>query len=114
MRPCEKELGSIVGLERRDGVRLLGRKAEQLPAGDEQLQVGAGCEQLTQSFGSLDDVLEVVQEEQQRLVGDVLHDAVCGPEGLPGGLQHELCVAQRREGTQNTPSAYRSDASAAA
>ena len=98
MRPCEEELGSIVGLERRNGVRLLGRKAEQLAAGDEQMQVGAGCEQLSQPFGSLDDVLEVVEEQQQRLVGDVLGDAVCGPERLPGGLQHELWVAQRREG----------------
>ena len=97
MRPCEKELGSVVGLERRNRVRLLGRKAEQLAAGDEQLQVRAGCEQLGQPFGSLDDVLEVVQEEQQRLVGDVVGESVRGPERLRCGLQHELRVAQRRE-----------------
>ena len=42
-------------------------------------------------------MLEVVEEEQQRLVGDVLGEAVSGPERLPGRLQHELRVAQRRE-----------------
>ncbi len=97
MRPGEEELGSVLGLERGDRVRLLGRKAEQLAAGDEQLQVGAGCEQLGQPGSGLDDVLEVVQEEQQRLVGDVLGQAVLGPERLRGRLQHQLRVAQRRQ-----------------
>ena len=94
-RPGEEELGSVLGLEWGHRVRLLGRKAEQLPAGDEQMQVGAGGEQLGQPGGGLDDMLEVVEEQQQRLVGDMPGQAVLGPQRLPRGLQHQLRVAQR-------------------
>jgi hypothetical protein len=62
MRPGEEELVPVLRLERRNRVRLLGRQAEQLPAGDKQLQVGASREQLGQPVGRLDDVLEVVEQ----------------------------------------------------
>ncbi len=39
----------------------------------------------------------LVQEQQQRLVGDVLGQAVLGAQRLPCHLQHQLGVAQRRQ-----------------
>jgi hypothetical protein len=45
MRPGEEELRPVLGFERWNRVRLLGGKAEELPTGHEELQVGAACEQ---------------------------------------------------------------------
>ena len=61
------------------------------------MDVGAGGEQLGESRGCFDDVLEVVEQKQQRFVGEVLHQTVLGSEHLPRRHQDELGVTQRRQ-----------------
>jgi hypothetical protein len=61
------------------------------------VDVGTGGEQLGEAGSCLDDVLEVVEQKQQRFVGEVLRKAVLGSERLPRRHQDELRVTQRRQ-----------------
>jgi len=53
--------------------------------------------QLGQRAGRVDDVLEIVQEQQQRPVGNVLGKTVLRAERLCHFLEHKVRVTQRRE-----------------
>ena len=64
-RPRHEELRPVLRLERRDRIGLLAGNAEQLAARHEQMDVGAGGEELGEAGGCLDDVLEVVEQKQQ-------------------------------------------------
>jgi hypothetical protein len=92
-----EELRPVLRLERRNRVGLFPGNAKQLAARNEQMDVGAGGKQLGEARGCLDDVFEVVEQDQQRFVGDVLRKTVLGSERLPGRRQDELGIAQRRQ-----------------
>ena len=96
-RPRHEELRPVLRLERRDRIGLLAGNAKQLAARHEQMDVGAGGEQLGESGRCFDDVLEVVEQKQQRFVGQVLRQTVLGSERLPRRHQDELGVTQRRQ-----------------
>ena len=68
---------------------------QQLPARDQEPQVGAGLEQLRELGRRLDHLLEVVEQQQELALGDVLGEAVLRPERLRDRLGHERGVAQR-------------------
>jgi hypothetical protein len=96
-RPRHEEPRPVLLFERRDRIGLLAGKPKQLTARHEQMHVGAGGEQLGESRGRFDDVLEVVEQKQQRFVGQVLHKTVLRSERLPRRHQDELGVTQRRQ-----------------
>ena len=68
--------------ERRHRVLDLALDAQELAAGDEQRQVGAGAEQRRELGRRLDHLLEVVEQEEQLALADVLGEAVLGAERL--------------------------------
>ncbi len=76
---------------------MLGAHAEALPAGHEELQVGAGREQAGDVRGSSDEVLEVVEQQQQPLAGDVLGEPLLCADCLRRALEHELWIADGGE-----------------
>ena len=63
-------------------VLLLAADVKRLPARDEEVEVGAGSQEVREFGSGLDQVLEVVEEQQQVLVGDVLGESVLGAERL--------------------------------
>ena len=83
--------------ERRHRVFLLAGDVQGLAAGDEDVEVRARAEQFGDVGRRCDDLLEVVQQHEHRLVADVLGEAVRRAERLRRGRQHELRMAQRRE-----------------
>src|SRR5207247_5360128 len=85
----EEELRAILGLELRNRVRLLAGEAQELAAGDEQLEVRTRGRELGQLVCRLDEMLEVVEQQQQPLVGHVLGQSVPRSDSLPGLLEHE-------------------------
>ena len=89
----EEELHSILGLERRNRVRLLARQAQELAAGDNLQEVRARGRELGEAGCRLDEMLEVVEQKEQALVGDVLGQPVPRPKRLRSLLEHEPRVA---------------------
>ena len=83
--------------ERGHRVLLLAREVERLAARDDQAEVGAGRKWAGESCGRVEEVLEVVEEQEEVLVGDVLGEAVVGSDGPSCFLEHEGGVAQRCE-----------------
>ena len=81
--------------ERRHRVLDLAADPQQLPARDQELQVGAGLEQLRELGRRLDHLLEVVEQQQELALADVLGEAVLRPQRLRDRLGHERRVAQR-------------------
>ena len=98
---CARERKSSTPSSGRSSVTrigLLAGQAQQLAARHEQR---AGCGQAVSSagdvVGGVGQVLEVVEHEQERAVGDVLGDVLLGAERLRDGRQDELRVVERRE-----------------
>ena len=96
-RAGEEEADPFLRRERRHGVLLLAGQVKRLPARDQQLEAGAGAEQLPQRAGRLDHLLEVVEQDEQPLVADVLGELGPRPERLRRRREHELRVPQRRK-----------------
>src|SRR6185437_6453897 len=60
-----EELDCLLLDERRDRVFLLAGHMQRLPAGDEDVQIRARCDQLSNARAGLYDLLEVVKEKEQ-------------------------------------------------
>jgi hypothetical protein len=80
-----------------NGVFLLAGYVQRLAARHEQVKVGARRKERRELARRLEQVLEVVEEQEQPLVGDVLGEAVLRAERLGRRPEHELRVAERRE-----------------
>ena len=91
--------------ERRHLVLLLGSHAQRFAAGRHQLEVRARGEQFGEPGRGVDHLLEVVEQQQHRLVADVVDEAVLRSERLRRRLDDEGRVAQGRE--RNPPHALR-------
>ena len=78
---------------------------ERFAAGHQDVEPRTRREQLGDVRRRREHLLEVVEQQKQRLVGDVLGDAVLRAERLACGRQHELVVAERRE--RHPPDAVR-------
>ena len=83
--------------ERRHRVLDLALDAQELAAGDEQREVGAGAEERRELGRRLDHLLEVVEQEQQLALADVLGETVLGAERLGDRLGDERGIAERGE-----------------
>ena len=107
---CESD--AIVGqvrrvgqVERRHRVLVLAREVDGDPARDEQLQLRRGREQVGRRGRRLDEVLEVVEDEQEPLLGEEALEALgdgsgaglAEPERLRDRGQDERGVGDRRE-----------------
>ena len=99
-----EELDGVVLGERRDGVLLLAGDAQGLPARHDSRRLGQAASRSASSRCGLDHVLEVVEEQEQLLVGDVLGEAVLGSDRLRAVLEHERGSRSGASGTQKTPS----------
>ena len=93
-RALAEELDRLRLGERRHRVLDLAADPQQLPARDQEPQVGAGLEQLRELGRRLDDLLEVVEQQQKLALADVLGEAVLRPERLRDRLGHERGVAE--------------------
>jgi hypothetical protein len=94
-RPGEEELDALVGEKRWDRVLLFARHVEGFPARYEQFEPGAGRKKAGDFGGGLDDMLEVVEHEEQRPIGDGRGEIAADPERMRGRCRHELRVTQR-------------------
>jgi hypothetical protein len=72
---------------------LLTLNPQPLPARDEQLEVGAGGEEVGEPSACLHDLLEIVEDAEQPLVGDVIGKPVFRTDNLRSRLEDELGVA---------------------
>ena len=90
--------------ERGYRILLLAREVERLAARHHQTEVGAGGKWAGELCGRVEEVLEVVEEQEQVLVGDVLGEAVVGSDGPGCFLEHEGGSRRGASGTQKTPS----------
>ena len=70
---------------------------ERLAARGHQLQVGAGLEQISEPARSVDDLLEVVEDEKQALTSDVRGKTVLDSKYLRCAPEHELGITDGRE-----------------
>ncbi len=104
-RSRKEEADALLVRERRYGVLVLAAYLQPLAAGDQYVEPGAGCQQPRHVQGCVDDLLEVVEKHEHRLVSDVLREAVLRAQRLARGREHELRIAQRRE--RNPPDAVR-------
>ena len=95
--PREEEVDALLGGERGHRVLLLTCDMKGLAAGHEQVEPRAGAEQTGDVGRRFGQVLEVVEEQQHRVVPDVLAQLSPRSDRLPRRLQHELRVAQRSE-----------------
>ena len=95
-RPRQEEPDTFLVDERRHGVLLLAAQMHRLATRHEHLQIRACADELGHVGGRGEEVLEVVEVDEQPLVGDV-PDHVLGVERLRRRVEHELRVAQRRE-----------------
>ena len=93
-RALAEELDRLRLGERGHGVLDLAPDAEELPARDQEAQVGARLEQLRELGRRLDHLLEVVEQQQELALADVLGEAVLRPQRLRDRLGHERGVAQ--------------------
>ena len=98
-RPCPgaEELDALFVDEREHRVFLLPADVERLATRHQHTEVRAGAENSCDIGRCFDDVLEVVEQQEQLLVGDVRGEAVPGPERLCRRLEHDLRVAQGSE-----------------
>ena len=114
LRARQEEADTLVGRERRHLVHLLRVHAQRLPARHEQIEVRTRGEQPGNVSRSVDDLLEVVEDDQQRLAGDVLDETVLGAERLRGALERPAADrAAAASGTHQTPCGYRAASSPA-
>jgi len=88
-RPRDEQLLSVLRLERRHRVCLLAGEPKQLAARHDQLSVRAGGEHVGELRSCLDQMFEVVEEQEQRLVRDPLGEPVRGAERPRGDVEHE-------------------------
>ena len=96
-RAREEELDAFLRAQLGDGIGLLAGQAQHLAARHEHVQARARGEQRRDVVGRVGHVLEVVEHEQERAVGDVPGDVLLGAERLRDGRQDELRVVERRE-----------------
>ena len=96
-RPCsgQEEADALLVDEGRHRVLLLAPDVQRPPARHEHVEVGTGGEQAGDVGGRRDDLLEVVEEQEHRSIGDVVGETVLGPERLARRLEHQLRVTQR-------------------
>ncbi len=95
-RPRQEEPDTFLVDERRHGVLLLAAQMHRLAARHEHPQVRTCTDQLGHIGRRVEEVLEVVEVEEQALVGDV-PGYVLGVERSRRRIEHELRVTQRRE-----------------
>src|SRR5207249_813895 len=74
-RSRQEEVDALLAAERRHRELMLTTEMERLPAGYEQIETRARAEQGGRVGRRLDDLLEVVEQQQHRLVGDVFRQA---------------------------------------
>jgi hypothetical protein len=93
----EEQLDCVVAPERIHRVLVLAADAERLPAGGDELQVGALPQQLAELRRGGHEVLEVVEQHDEAAVTDVL--AKVAGRAKRGGrrLDHQRGVTQRSE-----------------
>jgi hypothetical protein len=77
----DEEHFSVVVGQRLDRVALLGFQVQRLAARDEHLRARGGGEQRRNRWRGLDDLLEVIEKEEQRLVRDVFQQRVIRSDG---------------------------------
>src|SRR5205823_1671758 len=70
---------------------------QQRAAGDEDVEVRALREDVSDRRAAVDDLLEVVEDEQQFSLTDVAGEVVAGAEGAADLLEHELRIVEWRE-----------------
>ncbi|HMM42754.1 MAG TPA: hypothetical protein PKA95_12705 [Thermomicrobiales bacterium] len=66
-----REAGEVGDIERPEGVLALGTDAERRAAGGEDRQTGNGGHEVGESRRGVEDLLEVVEDEEPGLAGDL-------------------------------------------
>ena len=97
LRPLAEERHGVGLGERRHGELDLAPHAQQLAAGREHGEVGAGGEERRELAGGGDHVLEVVEQHEQLALADVVGEPVLRAERPGDRLRHQAGIAQRGE-----------------
>jgi hypothetical protein len=69
----------------------------QLPAGDEQAQVGTGLQHRSQLDGRIHHLLQVVEHEQELLLADVRRQLLLRPQRLGDRVDDQFWISHRRQ-----------------
>ena len=102
-RPRHEQGHTLVVGQRRHRILVLARHVQGLAAGDQQIEIGAGLQKRCHFGSSLDDLLEVVEENEHRRIADVRGQVALGAEDLTNALQDQPRVAQRSKGDPPEP-----------
>jgi hypothetical protein len=94
LRPLAEQRDGLRLGERRDGELDLALHAKELPARDDERQIGAGRKERRELGRRRDDLLEVVDQDEQLALPDVLDEPVPRAEGSRDRLGHEGGITQ--------------------